>query len=66
LQPLATKVSSAWAAFARTGNPSHSGIPKWPAYDTKTRATMIFNYECKVVDDPGRDERIAISALPSA
>jgi len=64
--PLAAKVSAAWAAFARHGNPSHAGLPKWPAYDTKTRATMIFNDECKVANDPGRDERLAISALPTA
>jgi para-nitrobenzyl esterase len=66
LAPLAAKVSAAWAAFARTGNPSHPGIPKWPAYDTASRATMVFNDECKVVDDPGKYERIAISALPTA
>lgn len=66
LEPLAEKVSAAWAAFARTGNPSAKGLPHWPAYDASTRATMIFNDECKVVDDPGKDDRIAISALPSA
>jgi len=66
LAPLAEKVSSAWAAFARTGNPNSPGLPHWPAYDTKSRATMIFNDECKVVDDPGRDERLAMIALPTA
>jgi para-nitrobenzyl esterase len=66
LQALADRVSAAWAAFARTGNPSHPGIPKWPAYDTISRATMIFNDECQVVNDPSRDERIAMSALPWA
>jgi para-nitrobenzyl esterase len=66
LQPLADKVSAAWAAFARTGNPSHPGIPKWPAYDTTSRATMVFNDECKVENDPGRDERLAMSVLPPA
>ncbi|HXY79485.1 MAG TPA: carboxylesterase/lipase family protein [Candidatus Bathyarchaeia archaeon] len=65
LAPLAEKVSSAWAAFARTGNPNSPGLPHWPAYDTKSRATLIFNDECKVVNDPGRDERLAITALPT-
>ena len=65
LQPLAGKVSSAWVAFARTGNPNHAGIPKWPAYDTGARATMVFNDECKLVNDPAKDERLAMSALPS-
>jgi carboxylesterase type B len=36
------------------------------AYDASTRATMIFNDECKVVGDPARDERLAVSALPPA
>jgi len=65
LVPLAEKVSAAWATFARTGKPDHSGLPPWPAYDTKTRATMIFNDECKIVGDPGRDQRLAITALPT-
>jgi len=64
LAPLADKVSGAWAAFARSGNPNIAGLPHWPAYDTTTRATMVFNDECKVEDDPGKNERLALSALP--
>jgi para-nitrobenzyl esterase len=60
-QRLADEVSGAWVAFARTGNPNHSGLPNWPAYDPKTRATMIFNEECRVEDDPGKAERLAMS-----
>jgi len=66
VEPLANKMSGAWAAFARTGIPSHPGIPKWPAYTPAERATMIFNDECKVVNDPGKDERLAMNALPTA
>ena len=66
LQPLADKVSGAWAAFARTGNPSHAGIPKWPAYTPTDRATMVFNDECKLVNDPGKEERLAMISLPTA
>ena len=64
LAPLADKVSGAWAAFARTGNPNISSLPHWPAYDAKSRATMVFNDECKEENDPGRDERIVMSTLP--
>jgi para-nitrobenzyl esterase len=63
-QPLADKISRAWTAFARTGNPNHPGLPHWPAYDASTRATMIFNNECKVVNDPGKEERLAMASLP--
>ncbi len=59
--PLQEKMSSAWAAFARTGNPSHKGLPNWPVFKTDQRATMIFNNECKVVNDPYRDERLALA-----
>jgi para-nitrobenzyl esterase len=63
--PLADKMSHAWTAFARTGNPNHKGLPNWPAYTTGTRATMVFNRECKVVNDPGREERLAMAAIRS-
>lgn len=61
--PLADKMSHAWTAFARTGNPNHKGLPNWPAYTPDTRATMVFNNECKVVNDPGREERLAMKGI---
>jgi len=51
VQSLAKVVSATWVAFARTGNPNHSGLPHWPAYDAEKRPTMTFNTPCKVVDD---------------
>jgi para-nitrobenzyl esterase len=54
---LADKMSDAWIAFARTGNPNTPKLPKWPSYVASTRSTMIFNNECKVEDDPGAVER---------
>lgn len=60
---LEDKISSAWVAFARTGNPSHKGIPNWPAFTTKQRATMILNNECEVVNDPNGEERQALDAI---
>jgi para-nitrobenzyl esterase len=58
---LADKMSRAWVAFARTGNPSHKGLPNWPAYTLDQRATMIFNNDCKTVNDPGKEERLALA-----
>ncbi len=54
----AHNMSAAWAAFARSGNPSHADIPAWPPYDTQRRATMVLNAECRVVDDPHAEERL--------
>ena len=64
--PLEDKMSSAWAAFARSGNPNHKGLPNWPAFKTDVRATMIFDNECKVVNNPHGEERVALAALRPA
>jgi para-nitrobenzyl esterase len=61
-QALANQMSNAWANFARNGNPNHKGLPNWPAYTDDRRATMIFDNECKVVNDPGGEERMAFKA----
>ena len=51
-QRLAEQMSEAWLAFARTGNPATPALPDWPAYDPDRRATMVFNLESRVVEDP--------------
>ncbi len=50
-KPVEDAMSDAWVAFARTGNPSHPGIGQWPVYDLRTRPTMVFNVESRVVND---------------
>ncbi|MCB2410259.1 carboxylesterase/lipase family protein [Hymenobacter lucidus] len=45
---LAEKVSQAWVSFARTGNPSHQGLPTWKPYAPGTTATMIFDTTCEL------------------
>jgi para-nitrobenzyl esterase len=57
---LAEKVSAAWVAFARTGNPNTSGLPKWPAYSAASRDTMLFNDASRVEQDPDRGARLAM------
>jgi para-nitrobenzyl esterase len=49
---LSRQMSTAWVNFARTGNPNHSGLPHWPTYNANTRATMYFDTECEVRNDP--------------
>lgn len=62
---LAEKFSGAWVAFARTGNPNHKTLPHWPAFDNSKRAVMIFNDECKVVDDPHGEEQRLLHSIQS-
>jgi para-nitrobenzyl esterase len=57
---LADKVSSAWIAFARTGNPNTPKLPRWPAFNAKDWPTMVFNNESKVENDPIREQRISM------
>lgn len=45
-------MSSAWIAFARTGNPNTDRLPEWPAYDPENRATMVFDTESRVQNNP--------------
>jgi para-nitrobenzyl esterase len=63
---LADKMSTAWVSFARTGNPNNKLLPTWEPFTAGKRATMIFNNECRAVNDPYRDERLAIAAARAA
>jgi para-nitrobenzyl esterase len=51
-QALAEQMSEAWLAFARTGDPATPALPDWPPYEPSRRATMVFNLESRVVNDP--------------
>jgi len=59
---LSKSMSAAWVTFATTGNPNNKLLPKWDAFTAEKRATMIFNTECRAVNDPYREERLAIAA----
>jgi para-nitrobenzyl esterase len=60
---LAHRMSAAFASFARSGNPNHEDLPKWPAFNARTYPTMIFGNECTVMNDPNREERLALKAI---
>jgi para-nitrobenzyl esterase len=57
-QAAARHMSGLWAGFARHGHPTAHGLPSWPAYTVKKRATMWIDTECRIVNDPDRDERL--------
>jgi para-nitrobenzyl esterase len=61
---LAEQMSAAYIAFARTGRPDHPALPPWPAYDLTRRATMVFDRESQVLDDPRSRERQLFSVVP--
>ena len=39
---MSKRISGAFIAFARSGNPNHPGLPHWPAH-TRDGATMVFD-----------------------
>jgi para-nitrobenzyl esterase len=53
---LARKVATAWATFARTGNPSQPGLP-WTPFNPDRCPTMVFDTVCRIVDDPEANAR---------
>lgn len=40
---LARAMHRAWIAFARTGDPNHADLPRWPVYRRQDRMTMRFD-----------------------
>ncbi len=60
-QGLARTMATAWANFARTGNPSQPGFA-WPASDSQRCQTMVFDTRSRMVDDPeGAARRILLA-----
>src|SRR5689334_18138115 len=55
-QTLAKKMSTAWANFARTGNPSQPGL-RWEPFDPTRGQTMVFDNNCRMTDDPEAEVR---------
>jgi para-nitrobenzyl esterase len=58
---LAAKVSEAWLAFARSGNPNHRGLPEWPAFTAEKCPTMRFDKVSAVENNPDGVERKVIA-----
>src|SRR5579863_6764825 len=60
-QTLAKKMAAAWVNFARTGDPSESGLT-WKPFDGERCQTMVFDNECRMMDDPEGEARKILSA----
>jgi len=55
-QALAKKMATAWANFARTGNPSQPGLT-WTPSDPEHNQTMVWDNDCRMVNDPESEAR---------
>jgi para-nitrobenzyl esterase len=58
---LASRMSRALVAFARTGDPNHDGIPTWAPFTESNRAMMIWDSTSEVKIDPDREARQALA-----
>jgi para-nitrobenzyl esterase len=55
---LGAQMSRTWAAFARSADPNHDGLPRWEPFDPDRRATMVFDVPSHAEDDPRGEERM--------
>jgi para-nitrobenzyl esterase len=58
---MAAAMSESWLAFARSGDPNNPAVPAWAPYDLERRTVMHFDVPPAAVEDPHRDERLAMS-----
>lgn len=70
-QALSDGMVTAWTEFARTGNPNGPGVPRWSAYETTRRPTMLWRNDATgaitsaSVDDPDSERRLAWASWSS-
>ncbi len=57
-EALGRGMRSAWAAFARTGDPSTAELGPWPRYDLNQRMAMILDATPTLASDPLQRERL--------
>jgi len=53
-----------FVAFARSGTPNAPGLPSWPVYRPRDRATMIFDRHTRVIRDPRGWQRRLFAPYP--
>lgn len=57
---ISQQLGRAWAAFARSGDPNHPGLPEWRSHGAEHGQVMLFGEQSKFVPDP---QHLARSAL---
>jgi para-nitrobenzyl esterase len=58
---MADLTMDTWLAFARSGDPSHAGLPegRFERWDPARRATLLLGRELRHADDPAGAQREA-------
>jgi para-nitrobenzyl esterase len=64
-EELSRQLAGAWAGFARSGNPSHPGLPAWEKYSAAKKSTMVFDAgKTALVEQPLHQELALLAAFP--
>jgi len=61
---VSSTMQRALLAFAKTGDPNYQEMPRWEPYTLPRRATMVFNVESRLADDPRGAERQLFAKVP--
>ncbi|WP_310152492.1 carboxylesterase/lipase family protein [Luteimonas sp. 3794] len=61
---VAETMRDALLAFARSGDPNHTGIPLWAPYSMAARETMVFDAAARLEHDPRGGERMLYQQAP--
>ena len=59
-----TAMMARFLAFARRGDPNGGAMAEWPQYRLDQRATMIFDAQSRVSNDPRGWEREMFARVP--
>jgi para-nitrobenzyl esterase len=59
-------LNESFVRFASDGDPSTAALGPWPAYNLEQRATMVFDSQCGVKDDPDPELREAYRGVDEA
>jgi hypothetical protein len=61
---VSASMQGALLAFARSGDPNFPDLARWEPYTLPRRATMVFNVDSPLTDDPRGAERQLFAKVP--